>query len=107
MSKIEIDLNEVAIRYAEVFKALGNPHRLKIFMKLVTCCAPGTKAPYDTSTACVGELGHDLGIAPSTVSHHIKELRNAGLIKMERQGKNVLSWVDPDILRELSRFFDR
>lgn len=106
MSKIEIDLNVVTERYARAFKALGNPHRLKIFIKLATCCAPGTKALCEGETPCVGELGRDLGIVPSTVSHHVKELRNAGLIHVERQGKNVVSWVDPDILAELAHFFD-
>lgn len=106
MSKRRIDLDITAERYALAFKALGNPHRLKIFMKLITCCAPGTKAYSEKDFACVGDLGQDLGIVPSTVSHHIKELKNAGLIRVERQGKNVVSWVDPERLNELSRFFD-
>lgn len=105
MSKSRIDLDIVAERYALAFKALGNPHRLKIFMKLITCCEPGTKAYCEEGSACVGDLGQDLGIVPSTVSHHIKELKNAGLIKVERQGKNVVSWVDRDMIIELSRFF--
>lgn len=106
MSNIEINTEAVIERYAAAFKALGNPHRLKIFTKLITCCTPGTKAYCEDNTACVGDLGQDLGIVPSTVSHHIKELKNAGLIKVERQGKNVISWVDPKMLAELSRFFD-
>ena len=106
MSNNKNDIDFSVDRYADAFKALGNPHRLRIFIKLISCCAPGTKAACEDSTACVGELGQDLGIVPSTVSHHIKELKNAGLIKVERQGKNVVSWVDPDILAELSRFFN-
>jgi ArsR family transcriptional regulator len=105
MSKGGSNMNVLVEKYASAFKALGNPHRLKIFVKLVTCCAPGTKA-YCEEGACVGDLGHDLGIVPSTVSHHIKELKNAGLIKVERKGKNVVSWVDPELLAELSRFFE-
>jgi ArsR family transcriptional regulator len=35
------------------------------------------------------------------VSHHIKELRGAGLIQTRRQGQNIECWVDPDILEEL------
>ena len=106
MSNIEINTTRSVDRYADAFKALGNAHRLRIFIKLVSCCTPGTKASCEDSTACVGELGQDLGIVPSTVSHHIKELKNAGLIKVERQGKNVVSWVDPEILAELSQFFN-
>jgi SAM-dependent methyltransferase len=45
--------------------------------------------------ACVGELGQDLGIVGSTISHHIKELRRAGLIRRERQGQKIVCWIDP------------
>ena len=93
-------------RYADIFKALSNLNRLKIFNNLATCCKPGTIGVIDTvNTACVGEIGKDLNIVPSTVSHHIKELRQAGLIKTRRQGQSILCWVDPDILEELELFF--
>lgn len=107
MSKYENNVHISVDRYADAFKALGNPHRLRIFIKLITCCAPGTKASCEDGATCVGDLGQDLDIVPSTVSHHIKELKNAGLIKVERQGKQVVSWVDPDILADLSQFFNR
>jgi len=84
-------------RFAEVFKALANPNRLHIFLRLVSCCPPGTKCISDVAgQRCVGELGQDLEIDPSTVSHHLKELRRSGLIRMERRGKNMLCWVDPE-----------
>lgn len=93
-------------RYAEIFKALSNPHRLKIFLRLVSCCAPGTiwtvEAPESRS---VGDLAGDLNIVASTVSHHIKELRQAGLIKMQRAGQKIECWVDPEIIKELEGFF--
>ncbi len=92
--------------YAAIFKALSNPNRLKIFLRLVSCCAPGTITSLeDEGSAYVGELGRDLGIVPSTVSHHIKELRRAGLIKVQRQGQRVQCWLDAEVLRELARFF--
>ena len=82
-------------RLAEVFKALANPNRLHIFMRLVSCCPPGTKCNSEAAMRqCVGELGQDLEIDPSTVSHHLKELRRAGLIRVERRGKHILCWVD-------------
>ena len=81
--------------FAEVFKALSNPNRLHIFLRLVSCCPRGTKCISDAAVRrCVGELGQDLEIDPSTVSHHLKELRRSGLIRMERRGKNILCWVD-------------
>jgi len=96
--------------YCEMFKALSNPNRLRIFLRLMTCCTPGTVAnigesPENGACACVGELGKDLGIVPSTISHHIKELRRAGLIKMERRGKNIDCSVDTEAIAELGRFF--
>ena len=93
-------------KYAEIFKALSNPNRLKMFRNLTTCCRPGTIGIIDSNnTACVGEIGKNLDIAPSTVSHHLKELRRAGLIKTSRRGQNIECWVDPEILDELKLFF--
>ena len=84
-------------RLAEVFKALSNPNRLHIFLRLISCCPPGTKCISDAAgQRCVGELSQDLEIDPSTVSHHLKELRRSGLIRMERRGKNMLCWVDQE-----------
>ncbi len=93
-------------RYAAIFKALSNPNRLKIFFSLATCCKPGTIGIFEPdNTACVGDIGKDLDIVPSTVSHHIKELRQVGLIKTQRRGQNIECWVDPEILDELKYFF--
>ncbi|MDH5692458.1 MAG: metalloregulator ArsR/SmtB family transcription factor [Gammaproteobacteria bacterium] len=91
--------------YAEIFKALSNPHRLALFYRLMSCCEPGTKCITDSARFCVGDLGEGLDIAPSTLSHHLKELNRAGLVRMERKGKNVECWVDPNILEELAGFF--
>lgn len=94
-------------RFAEMFKALSNPNRLKIFLRLVRCCGPGTRFTTngECSRECVGNLGKDLDIVPSTVSHHIKELHRAGLIQMERRGQNIDCWVSPETLQELAEFF--
>jgi DNA-binding transcriptional ArsR family regulator len=90
-------------RFAEVFKALSNPNRLHIFLRLVSCCPPGTKCISDAmGQRCVGELGQDLEIDPSTVSHHLKELRRSGLIRMERRGKNIICWVDRETILSMA-----
>ena len=92
---------------AETFKALSNPNRLNIFLRLMSCCAPGTVCSVEeTEKRCVGDLGADLNIAPSTLSHHIKELYRAGLVRMERRGQHVDCWVDPAVVEELGRFFE-
>ncbi len=90
-------------RFAEMFKALSNPNRLDIFLRLVSCCPPGTKCSSDAEARrYVGELGEKLDIKMSTVSHHIKELRQAGLIRVERRGKNIECWVDEQALGALA-----
>ncbi len=99
--------NNKVEQFSEMFKALSNPHRLNIFMRLVDCCKPGVACDVDSGQmkACVGQLGKDLGIVPSTVSHHIKELHRAGLIRMERRGQNMDCWADPEIVQSLAGFF--
>ncbi len=89
-----------------MFKALSNPHRLALFNRLSTCCPPGTSCPAEEAARhSVGELGEGLEIAPSTLSHHLKELNRAGLVQMQRRGKTVECWVDRAVLEELSDFF--
>lgn len=95
-----------------MFKALSNPNRLRIFLRLVSCCPPGTIATIKDKTApegcaCVGELGQKLGIVPSTISHHIKELRQAGLIRMERRGQKMECSIDPKTMEALQGFFSK
>ena len=97
--------NDIQTR-ATMFKALGNPHRLAIFQRLTTCCDPGTICKVDaTLHFTVGEIGEDLDIAPSTISHHLKELFRAGLIETRRNGKNIECWIEPETLEQLSGFF--
>jgi len=93
-------------RFSDIFKALSNPNRLKIFLRLVSCCVPGTVWSFEAKDAtCVGDVAKGLEIVPSTVSHHIKELRQAGLIKMRRAGQKIECWVDPEALKDLEGFF--
>jgi len=53
---------------------------------------------------CVGDLGSDLGISPSTVSHHVKALAEAGLIRTERCGQSILCYIDPDVREAIARY---
>ena len=93
---------------ADMFKALGNPHRLALFRRLSSCCSPGTLCDAELAARhSVSELGEQLTIAPSTLSHHLKELNRAGLIHMRRDGKSVKCWVEPTTLKVLTDFFDQ
>ena len=107
MSNYEtIDQQSATAEIADMFKALSNAHRLALFRRLMNCCEPGTKcSPDEAVKYCVGDLGEGLDIAPSTLSHHLKELNRAGLVQMERRGKNVDCWVDPAVLNKLQAFF--
>ena len=92
---------------AEAFKALSNPNRLQIFLRLLSCCKPGTVCSVETvNRICVGDLGEDLSVAPSTLSHHIKELQRSGLIKTQRRGQNVECYVDVEKVSILKEFFN-
>jgi ArsR family transcriptional regulator len=92
---------------SEIFAALSNSYRLEIFMRL-SCCAEAMKESDSTGQICecVGSLGKDLGIAPSTVSHHLKELSRAGLIRMNRRGQTIECQVDPETVKMVADFFN-
>lgn len=94
------------LEYAEIFKALSNPNRLKIFLRLASCCQPGTvRFIDDGNSAYVGDIAGELSVVKSTASHHLKELRRVGLIRTERRGQKIACWVDPEVVAALSRFF--
>jgi ArsR family transcriptional regulator len=65
---------------ADLFKAIADPARLRILAFLAT--QPGGEA-------CVCHLLKPLGLSQPTVSHHLKQLHEAGLLARERRG----SWV--------------
>ncbi|MGD2054629.1 MAG: metalloregulator ArsR/SmtB family transcription factor [Gammaproteobacteria bacterium] len=93
-------------KFSAVFSALSNPHRLQIFTILSGCCPPGTTCNVNSVTSCcVGDLGCELDIAASTLSHHLKELSQAGLINMQRDGKQVICSVNTEMLNALRHYF--
>ncbi len=90
-------------RLAAGFKALAHPHRLRMFQRLVACCAPGTVFTAEPAAcACAGDLGDGLTLAPSTVSHHLRELQLAGLVRTARRGRHIDCWIDPDAVAALA-----
>ena len=95
-------------RFAIVFKALSNPQRLRIFLKLAARCQPegSCETSIEGLRCCVGDLGKDLGLAASTVSYHIKELRNSSLMQVERQGQRIECRMSASTLNRLASFFE-
>lgn len=84
-----------------MFKALSNPHRLKIFLGLVSCCSR-LVSEAGHSCMCVSEACEPVELAQSTLSHHLKELKHAGLIEMRREGRRIMCWVGPQALKDVS-----
>ena len=90
----------------DIFKALATGHRLKLYNKLTRCRTPGSSGATDeVCSCCVGDLDSQRDIAPSTLSHHQKELNRAGLINMKRDGKQVICSVNTEIMQQLQNIF--
>ena len=85
-----------------IFKALGDPTRLAIF-ELVRNCG-GAGCSEDEASDSLSQIAERFHLSLSTVSHHVKELRNAGLISCEKRGQRLFCWVDPAVLQELEHF---
>ncbi|AKP60070.1 ArsR family transcriptional regulator [Mycolicibacterium mageritense DSM 44476 = CIP 104973] len=86
-----------ALAVAMRLKALADPMRVKI-MSLLFSSRPGE----ETS----GELAGALDLSESTVSHHLGQLRKAGLVISDRRGMNVFHRVKPEALQALCVVLD-
>jgi len=95
------------IEMSNLLKALANPHRLQIFVRLAYHQVESSDTGCDSGQicACVGALGKHFDLAPSTISHHIKELARAGLIKMTRKGQTVECQANMAAVRLLAGYF--
>ena len=70
---------------ARALAALGHDARLSIFRLLVQAGDEGLR---------VGDIGKHLGLAPSTLAHHLSTLVDAGLVLQEKHGREVVNRVD-------------
>jgi DNA-binding transcriptional ArsR family regulator len=89
---------------AAIFRALGDPSRLAIFELIRDCCGDGTEHTTVDVRKSVSEIAGQFDLSLSTVSHHIKELRTAGLIRCERHGQHILCSVDSEVLGVVQQF---
>ncbi|WP_436938973.1 ArsR/SmtB family transcription factor [Streptomyces sp. SudanB66_2053] len=78
---------------ARMFKALGDPVRLRLFAAV---------ASHEGGEACVCDIS-DVGVSQPTVSHHLKKLKEAGLLTSERRGTWVYYRVEPAVLAAMGR----
>ncbi|MDP4264447.1 MAG: metalloregulator ArsR/SmtB family transcription factor [Bacteroidota bacterium] len=97
LTKTEI-FTEKQNKLAQMMKALAHPARIGIIQHLIR------------SQACVcGDLVDELGLAQATISQHLKELKNAGLIKGTIEGTSVCYCIDErtwkQYKKEIEAFF--
>ena len=88
---------DVAVDLARGFKALGDPVRLRL-LSMIT--ARGG------DEICVCDLTDAFAVKGPTISHHLRVLREAGLIDCERRGTWVFYRVIPAALAQLSQLLD-
>jgi len=104
--------NDTIVR---MLKALADPTRLRIYLFLraahhgvtmddhgdIRCDCGCGKTVGEVSSSVLGE-----DKIPSSLSFHLKELKNAGVIQMEKKGKYVFCFLNIDAERQLKAFFD-
>lgn len=83
-----------ALGLVPLFKAMGDPIRLRL-LSLIAC--------HEGGTACVCDLTEAFAVRAPTISHHLRVLREAGLISAERRGTWIYYRANPAVLTRLSR----
>jgi ArsR family transcriptional regulator len=84
-----------SVELAPVFKAIGDPVRLRLLSMIAS-----------TDEACVCDLTDAFTVSGPTISHHLRVLREAGLVDCERRGTWVYYWMRPELLRQLSALLE-
>lgn len=88
------DAERVA-RYADMLSAMGTEPRLRIVRLLLSAHPSGM---------VVGEVGEELGIPSSTLSHHLEKLKNEDLVRVRREGTYLWYSANTEALQELVGF---
>src|SRR5690349_15387199 len=85
-----------AERLAPLFKALGDPVRLQMVSMIAV-----------RPELCVCEITPAFDLSSGTISHHLRTLREAGLVDCERRGTYVYYWIRPEALEALSALLSK
>ncbi|MDO5293843.1 MAG: ArsR family transcriptional regulator [bacterium] len=89
---------------ARIYKALSNENRLEIYLSILQY----EQKDFDTGCDCIiTEIRNKLCIGAPTISHHLKELTDAGLITTKKQGKYLIAKVNQTVLHEIRHQFDQ
>ncbi len=96
ISEASLDADH-AERLARMFKALGDPVRLRL-LSLIASASGGE--------ACVCDLTGGFDVSGPTISHHLKVLREAGLITGERRGTWIYYRAQPGTVQQLAAVLD-
>src|SRR5690349_14389188 len=86
---------ENVARYADMLSAMGTEPRLRIVRLLLSSHPEGM---------VVGEVGEELGIPSSTLSHHLEKLKNEDLVRVRREGTYLWYSANTEALQELLGF---
>ncbi len=95
----------------KIFKALGNETRFKIFKNIFTggyACSIDKNKPKDDIVAqatCVTTIAENFEFSLPTISRHLKELKDANIIKMTKKSNKIYIEPNPQIIKELSICF--
>lgn len=86
--------SEAQIELAQLLKALGHPARMAIVEHLLK-----------VNSCICNDLVNELHLAQPTISQHLKELKNAGIIKGNIEGTSICYCIDEKIFQKVQVFF--
>ncbi|HTU47395.1 MAG TPA: metalloregulator ArsR/SmtB family transcription factor [Bryobacteraceae bacterium] len=86
---------EQVAKFADMFSALGTEPRLRIMRLLLSAHPDGM---------VVSDIGAELAIPASTLSHHLEKLKNEDLVKVRREGTYLWYSANAEVLQELLGF---
>ena len=86
-------------RLAKIMKALANEHRLALYLGI----AENEESDFKAPECSISEIVKAFTLSAPTISHHLKELANAGLITTERRGKYLVARINRQTLGEVEQ----